>query len=350
MGSINTEAVRHGEVAASFGITSTKYNRALSSDPKVDPAEALQIRKAARNKFLHVQGELVPLARVAILHPFNPGTDMRGIINADWQADEADCAEIITPFGAEESPNDQADHIARLEKQPLDGIIIFQSGIPGAKAASLRTRFPLVFVDPTYDIPEGANRTVLAPDYTQGMREAIDALKAEGHRKISFLSDAGTIFQTRKEGSYLAGVEENGLKPDIVTDNRKRPEQSMYKRGQDLASYILSQKTVRPTALITASIPLAMGANRAIYESGGNISNDTPIVAIGDLQEARFLIPFARIIDGQSNVAVHLGCLKILETLSGEALADRLHNQWHETTFLYNAEQPVKLLSGRKKG
>lgn len=126
-------------------------------------------------------------------------------------------------------------------------------------------------------------------------RKSLDLLKAKGHKKIAFIGGyenrrgpQGTV-STAEEirfETYLRWMKEEGLGDDI----RYQLGEWMPLSGYEMAKRILEDGQL-PTAILTASDPLAIGAYRAFQEEGIRIPQDVAIVSFDDIDITKFLTP-----------------------------------------------------------
>ncbi len=121
-------------------------------------------------------------------------------------------------------------------------------------------------------------------DNAKAMESAVQYLYDLGHRKIGFITfpfENQTTIRKRYEG-YCAALKKNGIKydPDIVIiDDQMRLAE--LKGTYEVLLQKIKQKII-PTAIITLSDFLALGAIKALKEEGFNVPGDISVVGFND--------------------------------------------------------------------
>ena len=129
--------------------------------------------------------------------------------------------------------------------------------------------------------------TILADDRT-GAYNATECLIKKGHKKIGIIEGKSEFKNThrRKEG-FLSALESNG-----INYIKKYSVNGYYDLdgGHTAMKQILSNQDY-PTAMFCLNDDMAVGAMKAIYESGLKIPDDISIVGFDDNEYSAYLTP-----------------------------------------------------------
>ena len=133
-------------------------------------------------------------------------------------------------------------------------------------------------------------------DFASKTFEIMDELAARGHTRIGFVGGFGSRVdrtgQSRafvdevRASSYLSWMKLHNHATDIVLKQGKWGPQD----GLELGREIIAEKN-RPTALVVASDPMAVGVYKAINEAGLKIPEDIAVVSFDDIEMARYMTP-----------------------------------------------------------
>ena len=116
------------------------------------------------------------------------------------------------------------------------------------------------------------------------MEEAVDHFLSHGIENIGFLGERLTV---SKERTFTEIIEERGIKP---SENMILCGERFADGGYQTMKDAIARGSV-PRALICAYDYLAIGAVRALTESGYRIPEDVAIIGMDDIPEAKFLNP-----------------------------------------------------------
>lgn len=205
--------------------------------------------------------------------------------------------------------DDGVDYNTFIRKTSADGIIVIgpkkdDSAIPHLQA----TGVPLVGygrIESEETIP------YVDVDLYQGVLDILDYLVVEkGHKKVAFINGpeyyCNSIDQKR---GYLDGTRKYCLKID---DGWMRNGDFLESSGYREMTELLKLSN-RPTAVIIASNPMAIGAMKAIKEKGLGIPQDISIVSITNLSISEYVDPALTVLD----TATGETGLKVVEVLVG---------------------------------
>jgi len=169
----------------------------------------------------------------------------------------------------------------------VDGLLLATVGIERERFDRLvgRRRTPCVFFDSALD-GEGDGTVLL--DNRAGIDLLVDHLVAHGHQRIGFL--VGSIRETsgsERCTAFHAAMHRCGLG---VLDTHLEGDKWTREDGHDATLRILATKP-RPTALISSSVELALGALLACRERGVRIPGDLALATFDDAYFSELLDP-----------------------------------------------------------
>ena len=172
-----------------------------------------------------------------------------------------------------------------IEKQ-IDGLLLATAGIGVEHINILRSaQIPFVLLD--REIP-GADADIVRTDHARGARLAVQHLIDLGHRRIACITGPQDVQNTvyRIDG-YKGTLTEAGISIDpalILTGDWN------YDSGYQCASELLSQ-AAPPTAIFAFNDIMAVGAMRAVVETGRRVPDDVAIVGFDDISLASYVFP-----------------------------------------------------------
>jgi DNA-binding LacI/PurR family transcriptional regulator len=127
-------------------------------------------------------------------------------------------------------------------------------------------------------------------DNTAGTRMAVEHLVELGHRRIAVIAwpEDSLTGHYRLQG-YLEGMQSAGL--PVAPEWILRTEHSEAAGRQAMHALLALPPDRRPTAVVTMSDLMAIGAMNALYEAGLQPGRDVSIVGFDDVPMAQYLHP-----------------------------------------------------------
>lgn len=192
---------------------------------------------------------------------------------------------LVYLTSSEGDPQRQRDVLDSLAARGVDGLVVFP--VRGAED-QLRDvadhGVPIVVVDHRVEHPRIGS---IASDTEGGARSAVDYLRRQGRSSIGMLSlrSALTVPETRETG-FLMAVQELGTWSD---DLLVRTEESL-EGGSKGALELLA---VRPDldALFAYNDLMAVGAIRAIEQTGRVVPDDVAVIGVDDIAISAMVRP-----------------------------------------------------------
>lgn len=278
------------QVAKRAGVSTATVSRVLNDSPKVREETSQHVRRviaelnyvpntSARNLRMG-RSEMFGLVVSDIKNPFFPD------LIDQFEALAAQQGIEVVFTHTNYSTQRLATCIRRLVERNVDGIAVMTSEADEtALQAAAQSQVPIVILNQ----PSLKSRfSCVMVDYTRGYREAVDHLKALGHRNIFFLTGPSNLESVqRRQKAFAAAAKTTGIpfgeKQLIAGDLR-------VQGGRAAMEAILRRKP-RPTALIAANDLMAIGAMQAAIDAGLNVPKDISIIGFDDLPLATIMSP-----------------------------------------------------------
>lgn len=264
-------------VAQRAGVSGQTVSRVANGSPRVDPETRARVERAMAelgyrpNRAARAlrTGRSQTLGLVAQTLATVGNSRMLQAV-ADAAASRGYALTVLT-LGADA---DVADAFDRLRDQGVDGAIVLNEATALARdAASGGLRLVVV------DSPPDERFTVIGTDHASGARAATEHLLRAGHRAVHHL--AGPV------GSFASAERERGWRDALAAAGIDPPEPV---RGDWSAASGFESVARMPasgvTAIFAANDQMALGALRALAESGRRVPDDVAVMGFDDIADA----------------------------------------------------------------
>lgn len=303
------------DVAAAAGVSVATASRVLSGNPSTSVSSREAVTTAAANLGFRPNSQARALrssktASIGLLIP-----DIRNPHFADLahsverHARERGLVTLIS--AADERLKTQEETLRLLMSHNVDGLIVVPQGKPNsskgpeALEAIAQSGIPLVLVD---RVVSGLDVPSVVPD-TSGLTEAVRELVAQGHTRIALIAGPATSSTGReRRQAFDMALQEAGCPSDtrLIYEGDFQPIS-----GRKGIEYLLDlPRQQRPSAVIFADGPMAMGAIAAMNERGVNIPSELSVVVHDDLDAFQLCNPsltaIAQDVEAMGAVAVDL--------------------------------------------
>jgi len=233
----------------------------------------------------------------------------------------------------DESDAKQKQYLDLLLQTQVDGFLLVPAGNAVEEIDRIQQRdVPLVVLDRTLPLPVD----VVRADSEGGAYQLAEHLLELGHRRIAVLSGPrDTSVAVDRVAGCVRALEERGLAadPSLIFHGEFTQESGAAMTRQALFA------RPQPTALFAVNNFIAIGAIRAVRESGLRIPEDIALVGFDDLPEHLVLEPFLTV---ASQPAYEMG------RVAAERLLDRLaQDEPHE---FQEVVLPTPLIVRRSSG
>ncbi len=266
-----------GDVAAAAGVSAQTVSRVVNGSPRVDPATRARVEGAMASLGYQVNRTARAL-RTGRFHTIGLVVETLATVGnsrmleaiAEAAAVEGYALTVVTAVGRDAV----ADGFARLHDQGVDGAIVLNEASALARGIALPERLALVVVDS----PPDDRYAVVQTDHAEGARLATEHLLSAGHATVWHL--AGPT------DSYAAVERERGWREALVAAGATVPR---VLRGSWTAASGYAAVRELPadaTALFVANDQMALGALRALAESGRSVPAAVAVVGFDDVADA----------------------------------------------------------------
>ncbi|MEV0946499.1 LacI family DNA-binding transcriptional regulator [Rhodococcus sp. NPDC049939] len=271
------------DVAALAGVSPATASRVLSGNPATSSEAMAKVIAAASKLGYH------PNAQARALR--STRTNVVGLLVSDVRnpffANLAHAAEqaalskgLVTLLGnANESIEQQDRYLDTFISQRVAGVIAAPQGdgSPSLRAV-LERGIPTVFVDRTVD---GIDVPSVTTNSDSGIRQAVEHLARQGHSRVGYIAGPETTSTGRERlRSFAQAAHDFGLSEDpaltFIGDFQPAS-------GAAGARHLLALPQ-RPTAVLAADSPMAVGALSTLTREGIRIGSDMALIAFDDLE------------------------------------------------------------------
>ena len=206
---------------------------------------------------------------------------LRGVEDASFEAGYS-----VIVCNSDDNADKEINYLNVLLSKQVDGIVLVPSGAKKASLDLLHYRnSTAVLVDREI---QGADLDSVVVDNERGGLAAVQYLIELGHKRIGCITGPSlfTPSAARVEG-YKRALEEAGISSDdeLIVAGDFRP-----LSGYAAASRLISLSS-QPTAIFACNDMMAIGALRAINETGIHVPEDISVVGFDDIALATFTYP-----------------------------------------------------------
>ncbi len=184
-----------------------------------------------------------------------------------------------------EAPERVGDALRTLVDQEVDGLLLSTAPLGVGHAKEMLAGTPCVCVD---ELMPGLGSASVVLENAAGMRLLVEHMAGHGHTRIGCLAGPGdrSSGRERREG-FVAAIAEHGLaaEPELIRGGEWTI-QSGYREAAELLA--IEQP---PSAILTASAELALGALAAARGAGLSIPDDLALASFDDVYFAPLLEP-----------------------------------------------------------
>lgn len=208
----------------------------------------------------------------------------------------------------------EQQQVALLNGSIIDGMIVVT---PSAR--TLRTREPLVAVDPQ---SEGIDFPAVIATNRVGAMAAMQHLLELGHRRIGYIGGRSELqsAQRRLQGYHDSLRQVNMVVEPALVQDGDFSFQSGYRCAQ-----VLFANPVRPTAIFAANDEMAFGVMAAADDAGIRIPDELSLVGFDNVPESAATQPPLTTVDQSLTIMGQLAAELLINLISGEAPETMLH-------------------------
>ena len=236
------------------------------------------VARTLKTRTSHSIGLILP----DIKNPYYPGV-ARGVEDAAQRAG-------LTVFLCNNDRNLQKEraYIDALLQKSADGIILVKPQITREEIYALSARCKIVLVDGDLEIDPDMGISMINVDDKADIRRALELLYRYGHRRIAFISGLLESYGSRLTYNiYRQFLQDYGLSetPGYLFKGNYGWEDG-YRAGKRMM-----ELPTPPTAIFAANDLMAIGAVKAIRESGRQIPEEVSVFGYDDIDMAQLCEP-----------------------------------------------------------
>ncbi len=203
-----------------------------------------------------------------------------------------------------------------LKQKQMDGIITFSAGIALERLEAMSRQFPIV-VSCRYC--EGMQMPNVTIDNEKASRDITNYLLNLGHRRICCLpGNTGIrLYQDRLNG-YLKALKERRIEvlPELICESA-----ADIQGGYDAVERLINADA-KFTAVLTCGDTLAIGAIKALQNSGLNVPSDVAVTGFDDIELASLYSPSLTTVRQPKRQIGIRSMEKLLDLIAGKKLAN----------------------------
>jgi DNA-binding LacI/PurR family transcriptional regulator len=228
---------------------------------------------------------------------------------------------VVTPVTAE---TESDRYISPIIERQMDGVFLADCGFSfsAEQLTHMRARGVSFVVGEGSSVSEGTCSAVpcsrIAIDYSGAMVQVFELLRANGHRRVAFLSGNGPgISEVRKE-EFRRLVAEFGFDADpALLVNGEPPYGTLAQDGYRDARKLLAVRSDF-TAVFALNDLMAIGAMKALREAGLGVPGDVSVVGCDNIYFAETAFPPLTTIDIPKRLIGRAAMELLLEAFAGE--------------------------------
>ncbi len=190
---------------------------------------------------------------------------------------------LVLLCNSDRDPQRERRFVHMLRAKQVDGVVITPQGdVQALLQPLLAAHIPVVVLERAL-----AGVHCIAIDDLEGGRAATQHLIDLGHRRIGVIRHQSTALSMQRHQGYQQALAAAGIPYRSAFIIENGPTQADGYKAM-LALLALPQ---RPTAVFTHNDIMALGAMRAIYDSGLRVPEDVSLVGYDDITTAAYLAP-----------------------------------------------------------
>jgi len=206
---------------------------------------------------------------------------------------------------------DDYKYFHQIDKTNFDGIIVVSQRKTDDEFIkdAIEKEIPVVVINRHIEISDIVN--IMSND-TYGVYEAVEYLIKNNHKKIAIIGGNKEFESSvyRKEG-YIKALKDNNISLN---------EEYMISGKYNLESGYENMKKLieledRPTAVFCANDDIAVGAMKAVFESGLNVPNDISIIGFDDSNFCKYVTPTLTSVRKDSLAMSEYGGINLLNVI-----------------------------------
>ncbi|MDQ1130349.1 LacI family DNA-binding transcriptional regulator [Microbacterium sp. SORGH_AS_0888] len=224
--------------------------------------------------------------------------------------------ELIQAMPATTDGEAVASAVSRLDQDAVDGIIVvIESHLMSVASVGFPPGMPSVVIQSG----ASADRPSVTADQTAGSREAVDHLVSLGHDTVWHIAGPrASKAAAERTAAWRSRLEELGRPVPPVFTGDWTPE-SGYRIGRELL------EIPEVTAVFAANDQMALGAIRAMHESGRRVPEEISVVGFDDMAESAYFWPPLTTVHQDFGAAGSLAVSLVIDQIEGRRVENGVH-------------------------
>lgn len=209
---------------------------------------------------------------------------------------------------------DQCQYSHPIDNKNFDGIIVVSQRKEDDEFIKtiIEKNIPTVVINRVVDIDNIVN---IVPNDTKGSYDAVDYFIKNNHRRIALIQGNDDFESSvyRKKG-YIDALNDNNIK---INEDYMMTGKYTLESGYENMKKLLNLSK-RPTAVFCANDDIAVGAIKAINESGLNVPEDISIIGFDNSNFCNYVTPTLSSVRKDSLMMSEIGGINLLNIIKNK--------------------------------
>lgn len=209
---------------------------------------------------------------------------------------------------------DQCQYSHPIDNKNFDGIIVVSQRKEDDEFIKtiIEKNIPTVVINRVVDIDNIVN---IVPNDTKGSYDAVDYFIKNNHRRIALIQGNDDFESSvyRKKG-YIDALNDNNIK---INEDYMMTGKYTLESGYENMKKLLNLSK-RPTAVFCANDDIAVGAMKAINESGLNVPDDISVIGFDNSNFCNYVTPTLSSVRKDSLMMSEIGGINLLNIIQNK--------------------------------
>lgn len=201
-----------------------------------------------------------------------------------------------------------------IDNKNFDGIIVVSQKKEDDEFIKkiIEKNIPTVVINRVVDIDNIVN---IVSNDTKGAYDAVDYFIKNNHRKIAYIQgNKGFESSDYRKKGYINALEDHNI---MVNEDYIMTGKYTLDSGYDNMKKLLNLSE-RPTAVFCANDDIAVGAMKAIYESGLNVPEDISVIGFDNSNFCNYVTPTLSSVRKDAFMMSEMGGINLLNILNNK--------------------------------
>jgi len=277
------------DIASLCGVSIATVSRVLNKDPRVAAQTREKVLKVIREHGFvpNTTGRQLRTSqsnKILVMLPTFSNQFYSTIVEGiEDQADKMGYQVVVAMTML--SKDMELKYLDMLRTKQVDGCINFFSTFSSDEISEIAARYPYIQAcEPTL----GAKVSSVVIDNRMALHSACRDFIADGHRRIAYLSgDYYKFSEQSREQGYKDALQEAGIEfdPDMLLKTKYR-----YRDGTQACEHLFALQSP-PTAVLSASDILAIGAVKELISRGKKVGDEVRVMGFDNSSITKYYNP-----------------------------------------------------------